>query len=327
MEYINIAPSTYPTTIFFNLVHLRSFINSIYSLSLPPISSFLSLPSSDVTSAPLHGGAAGDMDSSLDGAPAAQTVNIPLLSTKRKRTKRLRPHSPPLPPTTFSPDYLRLSPPSPETSTTDELETAKCLLLLSQGGFSPPITHKTPPAASNSTPLYTCKTCNRTFTSFQALGGHRTSHRKTKTDRKSSAVSAFSDDDDFPSPNSLSLQLSTVPTAVAIKPAPSPRMHECAYCGAEFTSGQALGGHMRKHRGSPMIGRAAYIPIDEIEAEESKRQKSGLPPLDLNLPAPEDENQKLRLGRGLREKGDCEMAVGLSGSAPPPLAPFLFHKV
>ncbi|KAK8935613.1 Zinc finger protein ZAT5 [Platanthera zijinensis] len=58
-----------------------------------------------------------------------------------------------------------------------------------------------------------------------------------------------------------------------------PRTHECSICRAEFSSGQALGGHMRRHR-------PAVFP--EIGGE-CKSQKSGFS-LDLNLPAPgEDE--------------------------------------
>jgi hypothetical protein len=67
---------------------------------------------------------------------------------------------------------------------------------------------------------FECKTCNRRFTSFQALGGHRASHKRPRGDQNAPA-----------------------------RPAP-PRRHGCAVCGVEFALGQALGGHMRRHRGA-----------------------------------------------------------------------------
>lgn len=71
---------------------------------------------------------------------------------------------------------------------------------------------------------FECKTCNRKFSSFQALGGHRASHKKPK----------LNGDEE--------LKFS------AAKPS-KPKMHACSICGQEFSLGQALGGHMRRHRG------------------------------------------------------------------------------
>ncbi|KAI3472655.1 hypothetical protein Pfo_029176 [Paulownia fortunei] len=224
---------------------------------------------------------------------------------------------------------------SEESTTTEEVDTARCLILLSRGHFSTHPSNDNHPqhpkhnsnsssrryaeAVTNATAayggatkaagggacVYTCKTCNRAFPSFQALGGHRASHKKPKNEKK---TAIFSDEEDFPSPsmsssknrispNSLSLQLSNASTttfSATLKSSPSPRIHECSYCGAEFTSGQALGGHMRKHRSGP-INRSSNLPadasIEELEPEESKKPGNGLS-LDLNLPAPEDEKEK-----------------------------------
>jgi hypothetical protein len=60
---------------------------------------------------------------------------------------------------------------------------------------------------------FTCKTCGRVFPSFQALGGHRASHKKPRLDGDL-----------------------------------KPKLHACSICGLEFAIGQALGGHMRRHR-------------------------------------------------------------------------------
>ncbi|TKY62235.1 Zinc finger protein ZAT11 [Spatholobus suberectus] len=72
---------------------------------------------------------------------------------------------------------------------------------------------------------FECKTCNRKFSSFQALGGHRASHKRQKLEDEELKEQA----------KTLSLWN-------------KPKMHECSICGLEFSLGQALGGHMRKHR-------------------------------------------------------------------------------
>lgn len=84
----------------------------------------------------------------------------------------------------------------------------KSLMLLSRIGTAP------------SNRIYECKTCSRKFPSFQALGGHRTSHKKPK------------------------LIAGELVEQEPVKPKP----HECSICGMEFPLGQALGGHMRRHR-------------------------------------------------------------------------------
>ncbi|KAL5203152.1 hypothetical protein ABZP36_014104 [Zizania latifolia] len=69
--------------------------------------------------------------------------------------------------------------------------------------------------------VFECKTCKRRFPSFQALGGHRASHKKPRLEGGNGDSSS---------------------------PEFTPRMHGCAVCGMEFAVGQALGGHMRRHR-------------------------------------------------------------------------------
>jgi hypothetical protein len=76
---------------------------------------------------------------------------------------------------------------------------------------------------------FVCKTCGRAFTSFQALGGHRTSHLRGRH----------------------GLELG-VGVAKAIRDRKrneeKDNQHECHICGLGFEMGQALGGHMRRHR-------------------------------------------------------------------------------
>uniref|UniRef100_A0ACD5W383 Uncharacterized protein n=1 Tax=Avena sativa TaxID=4498 RepID=A0ACD5W383_AVESA len=110
---------------------------------------------------------------------------------------------------------------------------------------------------------FVCKTCGRAFPSFQALGGHRASHKKPRMD---------GDGGDL-----------------------KPKLHGCSICGLEFAIGQALGGHMRRHRA--MVSGGGVMPPVEAntkhgagsdDAAVGGGMKRGLW-LDLNQPAYSDE--------------------------------------
>lgn len=113
-----------------------------------------------------------------------------------------------------------------------EIETfamANCLMILSSqvaaAASARATTGGSKPLAADETGMFTCKTCNRKFPSFQALGGHRASHKKVR-----------------PLPS-----ISNTPA-----PEKTPKAHACSICGQEFLIGQALGGHMRRHRQVPL---------------------------------------------------------------------------
>ncbi|GJN05177.1 hypothetical protein PR202_ga22785 [Eleusine coracana subsp. coracana] len=74
---------------------------------------------------------------------------------------------------------------------------------------------------------FQCRTCGRRFATFQALGGHRTSHKRPR-------VRA----------DGVDLLLGARPG----KGAAAKHVHRCHTCGKVFPTGQALGGHMRRHR-------------------------------------------------------------------------------
>ncbi|OIT33449.1 PREDICTED: zinc finger protein ZAT12-like [Nicotiana attenuata] len=123
--------------------------------------------------------------------------------------------------------------------------------------------------------IFECKTCKKQFDSFQALGGHRASHKNT----------------------AIKLMLmSTFPNELPVKP----KKHECSFCGEEFALGQALGGHMRKHRDElnqqqqyqykkKKIQEKSDISDQEDGKEKKDLGSEGIFFLDLNLTPYENE--------------------------------------
>ncbi|ONK73106.1 uncharacterized protein A4U43_C04F27320 [Asparagus officinalis] len=104
--------------------------------------------------------------------------------------------------------------------------------------------------------MFECKACKKVFTSHQALGGHRASHKKVK-----GCFAAKLDDIDDPpikddtaignEQNQDVLAMAIVPfnnVPLAVTPLKKKsKVHECSICHRQFASGQALGGHKRCH--------------------------------------------------------------------------------
>ncbi|XWS66813.1 hypothetical protein CRYUN_Cryun05aG0233000 [Craigia yunnanensis] len=183
-------------------------------------------------------------------------------------------------------------------STEQEEDMANCLMLLAQGQTRKP-SEPASLATTSKTGKYVhqCKTCNRCFPSFQALGGHRASHKKPKVNNEENNKGLMfvkEDNDQFNNMNTtLSLQITN--KAVLCKSSKS-KVHECSICGAEFSSGQALGGHMRRHRTFINAATTTTTTLSvgtrsSPESQESKKPRTVLQ-LDLNLPAPEDEHHR-----------------------------------
>ncbi|CAJ1977709.1 unnamed protein product [Sphenostylis stenocarpa] len=106
----------------------------------------------------------------------------------------------------------------------DSITMGNYLMLLSGGGEFESTNYL---KHSSNDRVFECKTCKRQFPSFQALGGHRASHKKPR----------------------LMMGESDHNQVLHGSP-PKPKTHECSICGLEFAIGQALGGHMRRHRTS-----------------------------------------------------------------------------
>lgn len=108
---------------------------------------------------------------------------------------------------------------------------------------------------------YRCEECNKLFRSYQALGGHRASHKKIK----------FTTAQGAPPPR---------PVAVEEK------VHQCPFCPRIFSSGQALGGHKRSH----FIGGGAISTNFNNQVKKESRIVEALN-IDLNLPAPIEDDE------------------------------------
>ncbi|XP_031126066.1 zinc finger protein ZAT6-like [Ipomoea triloba] len=96
---------------------------------------------------------------------------------------------------------------------------------------SPPPPRSPPKAVLETVQEYKCSVCDKAFASYQALGGHKASHRKY--------AAAAEDDNNHPSTSA------SVTAAGALNPSGKP--HECSICHKSFPTGQALGGHKRRH--------------------------------------------------------------------------------
>ncbi|KAE8720362.1 hypothetical protein F3Y22_tig00020266pilonHSYRG00001 [Hibiscus syriacus] len=155
---------------------------------------------------------------------------------------------------------VELEPPESTAEEEQEEYMAYSLMLLSQGE---PTKQSEP-----SSYVHLCKTCNRRFSHFRrSVGGQRAGHKKPKVhhEKCTKGLLKFVKEDDY--------MIS--------------RVHECWICGAEFSSGQALGAHMRRHRTSTTTTTTRAVGTN-TEYLSSMKPPTVLQ-LDLNLPAPQEE--------------------------------------
>ncbi|XP_062187724.1 zinc finger protein AZF3-like [Phragmites australis] len=149
----------------------------------------------------------------------------------------------------------------------EEEYLALCLLMLSRGvrgdaedsGVARSVGAATAAAAKASQAGYECSVCGKVYASYQALGGHKTSHRKPPPPPPPQASAAGGDE------------------ASGCSAHAEEKVHRCSLCLRAFPSGQALGGHKRLHYEG---GAAAADGVkDKTSSAELPRD------FDLNLPA------------------------------------------
>ncbi|XP_059286980.1 zinc finger protein ZAT10-like [Lycium ferocissimum] len=145
-----------------------------------------------------------------------------------------------------------------EQQPTEEEYLAFCLLMLARSGnnnFTTTTTNSITPIISKN--LYKCSVCGKSFGSYQALGGHKASHRKPLFNGEVNEHSV------------------TTTTSATSANCISGKTHECSICHKTFPTGQALGGHKRRH----YEGKVTSSSSDGVGSPNSLRG------FDLNVPA------------------------------------------
>ncbi|RLN34731.1 zinc finger protein 1-like [Panicum miliaceum] len=121
-------------------------------------------------------------------------------------------------------------------------------------------------AATKAGQGYECSVCGKVYPSYQALGGHKTSHRKPPTPPPAPAPQA-------------------APAPAGDEPAHAEeKVHQCSLCLRTFPSGQALGGHKRLYYEGGGGAGADGVKADKTKASAAQAT-SVLRDFDLNLPA------------------------------------------
>lgn len=128
---------------------------------------------------------------------------------------------------------------------------------------------------------YKCSVCGKSFPSYQALGGHKTSHRKPVSNNNNN------DDGNNSISNGSVINSGNISNGLVGQ---SGKTHKCSICFKSFPSGQALGGHKRCHydggngngnststgNGSNNYGFDLNLPADQVIFSDETLGKSQL---------------------------------------------------
>eukprot|EP01018_Ginkgo_biloba_P013402 Gb_10423 [translate_table: standard] len=145
---------------------------------------------------------------------------------------------------------------------------------------------------------YECKTCNRKFHSYQALGGHRASHNKpnfcfaTLQENESLEDNFHRSAPDAKELTSSETRERSDGVSSANKRA---KIHECSDCHRVFPSGQALGGHKRCHSNPPATLATCTTTVSNMVQHFPQKMPEKTVLLDLNMPAAVDEDDCIQV--------------------------------
>ncbi|XP_048573269.1 zinc finger protein 1-like [Triticum urartu] len=150
----------------------------------------------------------------------------------------------------------------------EEEHLALSLLMLARGHRDRHLLPSSSPAQE-----HRCSVCGKGFPSYQALGGHKASHRP-----KPAPAGA-----DEPAASSST-------TSSGAGAGGGGRVHECSVCKKTFPTGQALGGHKRCHYEGPMgasavASRGFDLNLPALPDIVTERERC--------MPAPADEEEVL----------------------------------
>lgn len=164
-------------------------------------------------------------------------------------------------------------------SCTEEEYLALCLIMLARGGGGGTTTTPPPPPPPTAKLNYNCSVCNKSFPSYQALGGHKASHRKL----------SGGGGDDHHSTTSSAATTTSANTTTAVSNGGG-KVHECSICHKSFPTGQALGGHKRCHYEG---GGSSATTASEGVGSTHTGSHGGHRGFDLNIPALPDFSMKV----------------------------------
>ncbi|CDP09473.1 unnamed protein product [Coffea canephora] len=178
--------------------------------------------------------------------------------------------------------FADAEPVSSISDTTTEEVVAYCLMMLSRDKW------KKEDNEEEAMGKYRCETCNKAFRSYQALGGHRASHKRIKAHNSNSTEEEVA-----------GVETGNAASAAAVSSVVvEEKIHECPVCYRIFSSGQALGGHKRSHvMGAAAVAAAAAAAAatTHVSIRTSPAAKPfsrfGETFIDLNLPAPVDDDE------------------------------------